>query len=576
MEKYKKELIPNKVCNYTSALKSNFYIYEEIQDTIGPIRGCGSYLHGGNSKDYFLEYYDKQESLFNLFSLDNRSIINVLEIGVFDGSSGLIILMASEKVNNTGIDICENDYPMKSIEILNKHFNDRYTLSKGSSNDKLNDFKIGTKFDYIHIDADHSFQGVSQDILNCIRLSHKDTLWIFDDMDNIGVISALKFHQDKFIHVKTAGTHEIFKLNPKYLIDTLRVPTIVTSLYDIRSKENNTFDNIKKMEHYLKLGNDLLALDIPMIIFTERKLYDQIYNLRPKHLREITKINVIEFEDTSYYKDIPKLKNNLNEYKIGNINLEKDTPFYFIVNNNKFYCMETSIKDNPFNCTHFVWIDFGICHNVKNINHIRRWVSSIPDKIRQMEINPYIENIPPKDYFHLVYHNMAGSLFSGSSENILKYCQLFRQKWDQILNEGWCQLDEAIMAIVSKENKNLFEHYYGDYPNLISGYDSYFQLPNEASIQVIFSGINKCLNLRAYDKCYQILNYIKSYYLYNDRRMFDYLNLYIICNYYISLNKQLDPDIIDAITRKPINLSFLQKVQNNLKFYSNYKDIIKD
>lgn len=579
MDKYKKSLLPYIDTKYIKTIKENFHIYEEIQDSIGPINGCGSYLHGGWSKDYSREYYEKQESLFNLFNQYDENKCDVLEIGTFDGSSGLIILLAAENrdFNIFGIDICYDYYPEKSISILNKHFNNKYKLIKGTSNNMLNEFKIGTKFDFIHIDADHSFQAVSQDILNCIRLSHKDTIWIFDDMDNIGVSSALKFHQDKFELIKIAGTHGVFRLKSKYLINiNSNLPTIVTALYDIRSKEDNNSDNVRKLDHYLKLGSELLKLEIPIIIFTEANILDRIKELRPKEFDNITKIITVDLEDTLFYKDIHRLKNNLNKFKITNINTEKDTPLYFIVNNNKFYFISQSIEQNPFDSSHFLWMDFGICHNVKNINQIRRWIHSVPNKIRQMEINPYIENISYKEYFKTIYHNVAGSLFSGSIENLKQYCELFNHKWDQILNEEWCQLDEAIMTIVIKENSNMFEHYYGDYPNLISGYDNYFQLNNEVSIQVIFAAINKCLNLRSYNKCYYILNYIKSYYLYNPHRMYEYLNSYIICNYYISPNKMLDLDIVEAITTRPINLSFLQKIQSNLKFYSNYKIIIKE
>src|SRR5437762_8421804 len=261
MDKYKKSLIPNSDINFVKILKSNFYIYEEVQDSIGPIAGCGSYLHGGWSKDYSDEYYEKQVSLFDLFHNFKGNKCEALEIGTFDGSSGLIMLMASNNVNVTGVDICENYYPEKSTSILNKYFNNRYKLLKGSSNDMLNTFKLGTQFDFIHIDANHSYYAVSQDILNCIRFCHQDTLWIFDDLDNWGVSAALKFHQNKFSLINIAGTHGIYKLKSEYIIDTnKKLPTIVTALYDIRAMENNNADIVKNIEMYLGFGKELLSL----------------------------------------------------------------------------------------------------------------------------------------------------------------------------------------------------------------------------------------------------------------------------------------------------------------------------
>lgn len=149
-------------------------------------------MHGGWSKNYEQKYYDKQLELYNFIkSKYEGKNIDILEIGVFDGSSGLLMLMALDNITITGIDICENDYPETSTNILNKYFDNIYELIKGSSIVKVNEFKLGKLFDIIHIDADHNFHVVSQDIINCIRLCQDETIWIFDDIDNKGVKNAL-------------------------------------------------------------------------------------------------------------------------------------------------------------------------------------------------------------------------------------------------------------------------------------------------------------------------------------------------------------------------------------------------
>jgi len=218
-------------------------------------------------------------------------------------------------------------------------------------------------------------------------------------------------------------------------------------------------------------------------------------------------------------------------------------------------------------------MDFGICHNVKNINHIRRWIHSIPDKVRQMEINPFVEKVNEREYFKYIRHNIAGSLFSGSKDNLLEYSNLFRKKLDQILMEGWHQLDEAIMTLISKENPDLFDHYYGDYQNLVSGYDSFFHLDNNNIIKLIFDGIKKCLDTFNHKKAYHILNYLKSYCLYNQELSEKYVYNYIICNYYI--NKYLDEDIIELFLTRLLSLKFIRSLEGNLKWYHNYSDIEK-
>ena len=76
--------------------------------------------------------------------------------------------------------------------------------------------------------------------------------------------------------------------------------------------------------------------------------------------------------------------------------------------------MEKSIEKNPFQSTHFIWMDFGINHVAKNTEKIHEWVYHIPDKIKQLCINPYLENDNRKDFIKYIYHHTAGGLFSGN------------------------------------------------------------------------------------------------------------------------------------------------------------------
>ena len=40
----------------------------------------------------------------------------------------------------------------------------------------------------------------------------------------------------------------------------------------------------------------------------------------------------------------------------------------------------------------------------------------------------------------------------------------------EILEDGWYQIDEAVMTIVQRENRDLFIFYYGDYEGIIANY----------------------------------------------------------------------------------------------------------
>lgn len=98
------------------------------------------------------------------------------------------------------------------------------------------------------------------------------------------------------------------------------------------------------------------------------------------------------------------------------------------MNNNKFDCIDKTIRENPFNSSHLIWMDFGINHVAQNTEYISEWIYKVPDKIKQLCINPFTEDICFKQHFEFIYHNIAGGLFSGSLENMKKYSELFKNK----------------------------------------------------------------------------------------------------------------------------------------------------
>jgi hypothetical protein len=237
--------------------------------------------------------------------------------------------------------------------------------------------------------------------------------------------------------------------------------------------------------------------------------------------------------------------------------------------------MEKAIEKNPFNSSHFVWCDFGINHVALNYEKIHEWILFVPDKIKQLCINPYIENVNDKDMFHNIFHHMAGGLFSGSSENLLKYSNLFKNKVDQIYNEEWYQIDEAIMTMVQKENPDLFDLFYGDYKGIISNY-----LSPCNDIYLILQAVDKALSYHNHGLAYTILNYCHSYFTNNidSSEIYKYIYQRFIIDYYNN-DAKLTLDVITLINKKilkndEIVIELLKNNQHNLVFYSNKNLIV--
>ena len=355
--------------------------------------------------------------------------------------------------------------------------------------------------------------------------------------------------------------------------------TIVTMFFNIRPQDTTTNLSMpyKTTDFYFELANTfILRLPHPLIIFMDeldKKTEEFVVHVRQScGMINKTHIFKLAIQDTYFYKDIERIKFLMESFVITNSNQDKDTALYVVTTNNKMDFMERAIELNPFQSSHFLWMDFGINHVAKDVELIDTWFPHIPDKIKQLCINPYLEDTPPKEYFQLIYHNCAGGLFSGSVENLLKYSSLFKQKTADIYQQGWYQLDEAVMTIVQRENPDLFDLFYGDYEGIISNYTT-----PKHSWWLISTGMRKCLSHNNTRFLFQILKYLEPYFSLSLNRLkpefYEYLNNCFICEYYQN-NQQLRSNTIqfinEAIERKDPNIQLLLTHNlNNLNYYTN-------
>lgn len=349
--------------------------------------------------------------------------------------------------------------------------------------------------------------------------------------------------------------------------------TIVTMFYKIREKENNNTGSTLNhtINRYIELAKQfILKLPYNLIIFTDDKeIADIIYEERKKLIQKTIIINK-PFENTYYYKHLNTLSELQKKFTILNGHIEHETPMYIILNNNKFYFMEDAIKLNPYKSSHFIWMDFAINHVALDLDKIHEWINLVPDKIKQLCINPYIENTDNKEMFKYIHHHTAGGLFTGSANNLLEYCRLFKEKTEQIYNEDWYQIDEAVMTMVHRENRNLFEFFYGDYQGIISNY-----LTPIHNIELILLSAQKYLEHNKTKESFEILCYCHKYFEenINSNLIFEYIRKHIIVDYYNN-NKLLLENVILLIkllksTNKNNITELLRLNEININYYLN-------
>jgi hypothetical protein len=358
-----------------------------------------------------------------------------------------------------------------------------------------------------------------------------------------------------------------------------QLPTIVTMFYNIRKKENGNESDNRQMNKYMTLAKEfILTLPYPLIIFIDESDNEElveIINTARIHFSNKTLIIPMKLESTYYYQYYDRLHELQKNFYIMNGDVKHETPLYIILNNNKFFFIEQAIQQNPFSSSHFVWMDFGINHVSLNSEKIHEWILKVPDKIKQLCINPYIENTNEKEFFSFIYHHTAGGLFTGSAENLLKYADLFKKKVEHIYNDNWYQIDEAIMTMVQRDNPELFSLFYGDYQGIISNYFNPIH-----NIELILTGIDKAINRNKTHLAFEMIVFCLDFFIQNPDSYLlqSYIRQNIIVNYYQN-NRRLLPEIIFLINRQILKknydiINLLYVNTSNINFYENKNLII--
>jgi hypothetical protein len=243
--------------------------------------------------------------------------------------------------------------------------------------------------------------------------------------------------------------------------------TVVSMYYQLKGKERRS---PSKYLEYARLF--LLQLPCPLIIYTDD---DSIIKYCIENRKEGYNLLCInyKFNDTKYYKYIDVITSLQKSYVLHNGNKEHETPEYIVLNCNKFFFIEESIKLNPFNTEYFMWIDFGINHvaDINNIYELEARPKS--EKIIQLCINPLLckeieEAGGYKKLFRNIYHHLAGGCFSGNKGIMLDYCKKYNETLDEIIEHQFWQIDEALMTIISTKYPDMFDFYYGDYKSIIN------------------------------------------------------------------------------------------------------------
>ena len=168
------------------------------------------------------------------------------------------------------------------------------------------------------------------------------------------------------------------------------------------------------------------------------ELLQQCVELFPDTIRIMRVMNIY---DTRIHKlceqydaiDLPQYRNK-----------PKDTYEYMVLMNSKIEFMYDTIQKNPWNSTHFAWIDFNVAHVFKNIQETQEylklignsrltrdfllipgcWYSLLPDSS---------EEIIQKSVLDTIHWRFCGGFFIGDRQSIIKFYDLYQEYFPDFL-----------------------------------------------------------------------------------------------------------------------------------------------
>jgi predicted O-methyltransferase YrrM len=487
--------------------------------------------------------------LLSYFStLFNNS--NIIDIGSHKGYSSLAL--SYNKTNTIySFDIVDNI--RQNIKYVNNIHFFYDNLFENDGREKWKDIILSCPF--IFMDVDPHNGNMELDMYNFLKsIDYNgfiicDDIWYFKEMrDNFWY----KINYEERYDVTSLGHWSgtgIINMNKNITFEKNNNTnwTLVTAYFNLTACYDAS-DEINKRDPKYYFSHSISTLSLPynLVIYCDQDSIETIKQIRPQYLKDKTEYIICNFDDFRFTKNNYKLNENFNDYRKIILNNRIEKPYYFDNRNTASYylfCMsryimlKETIKRNTFKSTHFAWINF--CIERMGYSNLVKLDEALSLK-RYKFSTCYIDYIPQElinnndEYFKWGRCSMCSGFFTGSVDYMFKVCDLIEDKFLDYLYKGYGHADEQLYSPVYFENPELFEHYYGDYNQMITNYKYIY----ENSEAPIYNFITNSFNNKNYRKCYEACIFVwKSYCLNKCVIQDDYLNkLYY---YYMNSRKEL-------------------------------------
>ena len=216
-------------------------------------------------------------------------------------------------------------------------------------------------------------------------------------------------------------------------------------------------NSYRSTEKYIELGEKLLNIELPKIIFLEQPIYDSYY--KNTEFANTKFIIIDRYKDNYLYQYL----SDITDFNVLTDRPEKDTLEYMITMCGKTEWIRKAIEINCFNTEQFIWIDFGIYHMINDNDLFKEYMYLLNEKkydnVRIASCwNPQGSDHP--DIYKIITWYFAGSIFGGNKEKLFHFSHLMKEKCLSIIQEKKSLMWEInIWYLIYKDNPELFSSY---------------------------------------------------------------------------------------------------------------------
>jgi hypothetical protein len=249
--------------------------------------------------------------------------------------------------------------------------------------------------------------------------------------------------------------------------------TVVTGYFDLTAMPDASMSiKARPAGHYLANARATMAVEQNLVVYCEPEHVEELRAMRPAWLLENhTKFVPMSFEDFPLTQWRSKIIENrkTHPYQFD----DRNTASYYLLCMARYAMLQKAMAENTFGSTHFAWLN--ICIERMGWRNVAALESVWPvnrDRFSTCWIDYQPEQLARNttEYFRWGRCGMCSGFFTGRKEFMEQFCSAITEQFLRVLEEGYGHADEQLFSLVYFDKPEIFEHYYGDYQEMITNY----------------------------------------------------------------------------------------------------------